>query len=119
MGGLARGAAAHQIAEFEYDRVSDAVKHVVAGTLSAHKAGVKQDLKMLRDVGLVSLQGVDNLVDRHGPLFQRLQNAQPARFSQYLESPGHKFDHFAVDHWSAHLDASRRHLLHYIIIQEY
>ena len=74
---------------------------------------------MLRDVGLISFQGIDDLVDRHGPLFQRLQNAQPARFSQDLESSGNKFDHFAVNHWITRLDASGKHLIHYIIIEEY
>jgi hypothetical protein len=48
-----------------------------------------------------------------------LQNAQPARFSQDLESSGNKFDHFAVNHWITRLDASGKHLIHYIIIEEY
>lgn len=100
MRGLARGAPAHQLAKLKYDRISDAVKYVVAGTLSTDKASVKQDLKMFRYVGLIPLQRMDNLVDRHGPLLEHLQNTQAARLPQDLEPTGNKFDHFAVDHHS-------------------
>lgn len=68
----------------------------------------------------MSFEHIDNLVDRHGVLFKHFQNTQPARLSQDLESPGNKFDHFAVDHRSfTQMDAGGKQLIDYIIIQEY
>jgi hypothetical protein len=81
IGGLARGASAHQFAKLEYDRVRDAVKYVVSHTFSTHKPSVEEDLKMFRDVGLTSLQRVYNLVNGERPLFKNLQDAQTTRFS--------------------------------------
>jgi hypothetical protein len=61
---------------------------------------------MFRYVGLISLDRADNLVDGHGPLFENLQNTQPARLSQNLESSGHQVDHFPANHGRLLLDAA-------------
>jgi len=89
-------AAADQLAQLEHDGISNPVKDAVARTLTAHQAGIEEDLQMLRYVRLISVQAAGDLVDGHSPALQCLQDAQAAGFSKYLESPGYQVDCFFV-----------------------
>lgn len=100
MSGLPSRATAHQFAQLEYHRISNAVKDTVAGTFAADKACVEEDLKVFRDVGLITHQVTDNLVDRFRSALKCLQDANTARFSEHLESAGNQLDHLLVDHCS-------------------
>jgi hypothetical protein len=44
--GLPRCAAAHQLTQLKYDRISNVVEDTVAGTLAAHESSVEEDLKV-------------------------------------------------------------------------
>src|SRR5579863_8004570 len=94
---LPRTAAAHHVAQLEYDWIGDAVKDAVAGTLAAHQTGVEENLQVLRYVRLTPLDGLDNLVDGHRLMLESLQNPQAAGVSHNLESPGNQVYHLARD----------------------
>jgi hypothetical protein len=98
MSSLPRCATAHQFAQLEYHRISNAVKDTVAGTLAIHESGIEEDLKVFRYVGLIPVQLADDLV--HGPCtaLKCLQDAEAARLPENLESPGDQLDHLLVDH---------------------
>jgi|ERR1051326_7609666 len=100
MSRLPRRATAYQFAQLEYHRIGNAVKDTVAGTFAADKACVEEDLKVFRDVGLITHQVTDNLADRFRSALKCLQDANTARFSEHLESPGDQLDHLLVDHCS-------------------
>lgn len=65
---------------------------------------------MFRYVGLTSAECLHDLVDRQGPLLEKLQETQAAGLSQDLESSGYNFDHFAVNHgrWPLRLKRKNR-----------
>lgn len=88
----------YQLAELENDGVGDPVNNAVAGSLAPYKPGVEENLKVFRYVGLISLQGLDDLADRHRFTLERLQDAQTAGLAENLEPPSNQFDHLAVDH---------------------
>ncbi len=96
--GLPRCAAAHQLTQLKYDRISNVVEDTVARTLAAHEPRVEEDLEMFRYVRLISFQGLDDLVDGHCFTLKCLQDAQAARFPEDLESAGDHLDHLLVDH---------------------
>jgi hypothetical protein len=98
MSGLPSRTPTYQLAELKNDGVGDTVKNTVARTLAAHKPGVEENLKVFRYVRLISLQGLDDLADRHRFTLERLQDAQAAGFAEDLEPPSNQFDHLAVDH---------------------
>ena len=116
--GLTRRAAAHQFAEFEYDRIRNAIKNTVAGTLAADEPCIEEDLKVFRYVGLIPFQVTDNLVDRSRSALKCLQDAKTARFSEHLESASDQLDHLLVDHRLT-FRTDKACLIHYIIIHAY
>lgn len=115
---LSRTAAAHHVAQLEYDWFGAAVKDAVAGTLAADQTGVEENLQVLRYVGLTRFDGLDNLVHRHRLMLERLQNPQAAGISQNLESPGNHVYHLAMDHISLCMIGMHPAScwLHYIVI---
>ena len=81
MRSLPSRAPTYQLAELENDGVGDTVKNTVAGSLAAYEPGVEQNLKVFRYVWLISLQGLNDLADRHRFTLKRLQDAQAAGFA--------------------------------------
>lgn len=100
MSGLPRRATAYQLAEPKHDRISNVVENTVAGTFATDKTRVGEDLKVFRDVGLIPVQLADNLINGHCTALKCLQDAEPARFPENLESAGDQLDHLLVDHCS-------------------
>ena len=98
MRSLPSRAPTYQLAELENDGVGDTVKNTIARTLAAHKPCVEENLKVFRYVWLISLQGLNDLADRHRFTLKRLQDAQTAGLAENLEPPSNQFDHLAVDH---------------------
>ncbi len=81
MRSLPSRAPTYQLAELENDGVGDTVKNTIARTLAAHKSCVEENLKVFRYVWLISLQGLNDLADRHRFTLKRLQDAQAAGFA--------------------------------------
>lgn len=69
--GAARSAAAHQVAKFEYDGISNAIENAISRTLTTDQPGVKENLQVLRNVGLISIKGADDLADGHRSTLKR------------------------------------------------
>jgi hypothetical protein len=119
MSGLPRGAAAHQVAQLEHDRIGDAIEDAVAGTPAADKSCVEKDLQVFGDVGLIPVQVTHNLVHRHNSALKGLQDAEAARFREHLKSAGNQFDHFLVDHALGPVRCGEPAIIYYMIIQAY
>lgn len=85
-GGVSRGTAAHQFAEPEYKGVSDTIEDAVARPFSSDEPGIKQDLQVLRNVGLAPVEVVYDLIDGHRPTSEDFENSQAAGLSKHLES---------------------------------
>ena len=89
---------AYQRTKLEYKRIRDAIEDAVAGSLTAHKPGVKQNLQVLRNIRLTCIQAVRDLVDGDWAALQRLQDAEAARLSQDLKPSSHQLYGLLVKH---------------------
>ena len=117
---LPRSTTAHQLAELENHGIRDAVEDMVAGTLAADKAGVEEDLQVFRDVRLIPVQLIYDLVNRPCSALQCLQDTQAAGFSKDLEPAGDQLDHFPVYHYLSSIRCRNQcAVIHYIIIHAY
>lgn len=95
--GLARCAAADQFTEAKHHGVRDAVKDAISRALAANQPGIEQDLQVLRDVWLIAIQIIYDLINRHRATLQGTQDPKTARFTQDLKSARDQIDDFFVD----------------------
>jgi hypothetical protein len=89
-------AAADEFAELEDDGIGDGVEDGVAFTAASDEAGVEEDLEVFGDVGLVGIEGVDELGDGVFAGFQGLEDAESEGFAEGAEAAGDVVDHLVA-----------------------
>ena len=89
-------AVADERAKLHHHLVADGVVRLRSSLLSIEKTSVPQNAELFRHVCLGEAQGFDDLIYRHGPLFQFLQDCQSRGLRERPETRGDLFKCGAV-----------------------
>ena len=97
------GAATYEFAELKDGGIADGVDNGSSFAASADEAGFMENLQMLRYVGLIAVERVDEIADGFFSGFEGLKEAQAVGFTQSAKASSDEVDHFVGECGGSHV----------------